>query len=66
MPEADILVKKLTNGIKRKLSIALALIGEPLFIILDEPTSNIDHEAKIHIWEVIKDMSLKRAILIST
>jgi len=48
------LVKKLTNGVKRKLSIALALIGEPLFIILDEPTSNIDHEAKIHIWEVIK------------
>ncbi|XP_058456303.1 phospholipid-transporting ATPase ABCA3-like isoform X2 [Malaya genurostris] len=46
-------VKAYSGGNKRKLSTALALIGNPTIIYLDEPTTGMDPGAKRHFWNVI-------------
>ncbi|KAK4876910.1 hypothetical protein RN001_009416 [Aquatica leii] len=46
-------VKELSGGNKRKLSTALALIGNPLVLFLDEPTSGMDPVTKRYIWNVL-------------
>jgi ABC-type multidrug transport system ATPase subunit len=55
-------------GSRRKLSIAMSLIGDAKFIILDEPTSNLDLKSRERIWLLIKKIARdpERAILIST
>jgi len=45
--------KDLSGGQKRKLCIALAFIGSPAFVILDEPTAGIDASARQTIWKTI-------------
>ena len=61
-------VKLISPGAKRKLSIAMALIGDAKFIIFDEPTSNLDLNSRENIWLLIKRIVQKkeRCILIST
>ena len=63
-------MKYLSPGARRKLSVSMALIGEAKFIILDEPTSNLDLKSREKIWKLIKqiasDSLYERAILIST
>jgi ABC-type multidrug transport system ATPase subunit len=59
-------VKFLSGGVKRKLSIGMALIGDARFIILDEPTANLDYHSRKQIWKVIKSISKGRAILLTT
>ena len=44
--DKDKVVKYLSGGQKRKLSLAMALIGEAKFIILDEPTSSLDYQSR--------------------
>ncbi|KAF5273687.1 hypothetical protein FQA39_LY07377 [Lamprigera yunnana] len=46
-------VKNLSGGNKRKLSTALALVGDPLVLFLDEPTSGMDPVTKRYIWNVL-------------
>ena len=52
----DKLVKELSGGMKRKLSLAMAIVSEPQLIILDEPTSGLDVESRKNIWELIKNI----------
>ena len=61
-------VKLISPGAKRKLSIAMALIGDAKFLIFDEPTSNLDLKSREKIWFLIKRIVQKkeRCILIST
>jgi ABC-2 type transport system ATP-binding protein len=47
----------ISPGSKRKLSIAMSLIGDARFIILDEPTSNLDLKSREKIWLLIKKIS---------
>ncbi|MEQ2270542.1 hypothetical protein XENORESO_000262, partial [Xenotaenia resolanae] len=42
-------------GTRRKLSTALALIGHPQILLLDEPTSGMDPRAKRHLWKIISE-----------
>ena len=49
-----------SGGNKRKLSVAIALIGKPPIIFLDEPSSGMDPQARRFMWSVISDISLKR------
>jgi ATP-binding cassette, subfamily A (ABC1), member 3 len=53
MKHIDKLVKEYSGGNKRKLSTAVALIGNPAVIYLDEPTTGMDPGAKRHLWSVI-------------
>lgn len=48
------LVKELSGGMKRKLSLGMALIGGTKVIILDEPTSGLDVESRQQVWELIR------------
>lgn len=49
----DKLVSEYSGGNKRKLSTAVALIGNPMVIYLDEPTTGMDPGAKRHLWSLI-------------
>ena len=49
-------VKELSGGMKRKLSLALAIVTKPRLLILDEPTSGLDVESRQQLWELIKKL----------
>ena len=56
----------LSGGQKRKLCIALALIGGSQIILLDEPTSGMDVMARRKLWEFLKNYKKDRIILLTT
>lgn len=59
----------LSGGNKRKLAVAIALLGNPLIIMLDEPSTGIDPKARRQLWQLIRTISLdwkKSAVLMST
>jgi ATP-binding cassette, subfamily A (ABC1), member 3 len=58
-----------SGGNKRKLSVAMALIGNPPIIFLDEPSSGMDPEARRFMWKVIAKVSTERkksAVILTT
>lgn len=63
---ADSRAKTLSGGWKRKLSIAMALIGEPKVLFLDEPTLGLDVLARRELWDVITALKGKITILLTT
>lgn len=42
---------------KRRLDIAMSLIGTPSVIFLDEPTTGLDPEARIEVWDTVKELA---------
>lgn len=50
-------IEKLSGGMKRRLVLARAMINNPKLLILDEPTTGLDPQARHLIWEKIKDLS---------
>ncbi|KAJ9468844.1 ABC transporter ced-7 [Diplonema papillatum] len=56
----------LSGGMKRKLSVAIALIGGPRLVIMDEPTAGMDIQARRLIWDLIKRSKKGRTILLTT
>ncbi|PAA73831.1 hypothetical protein BOX15_Mlig009542g3 [Macrostomum lignano] len=59
-------VGTLSGGQKRKLSIALALLGNPRVVILDEPTNGVDPVSRRRIWKLLQERKHGCAILLST
>ena len=53
---ADKLVKTYSGGMKRKVDIAMSLLGDPKIIFLDEPTTGLDPQSRISLWETIEDL----------
>ncbi|MDQ0615068.1 ABC-2 type transport system ATP-binding protein [Microbacterium sp. W4I4] len=45
-----------SGGMRRRLDIAMSLVGDPKVIYLDEPTTGLDPEARIEVWDVVKDL----------
>lgn len=58
--------KTLSGGWKRKLSIAMAMIGEPKVLFLDEPTLGLDVLARRELWKVIEKLKSKITIILTT
>jgi ATP-binding cassette subfamily A (ABC1) protein 3 len=59
----------LSGGNKRKLSVAMALIGNPPIVFLDEPSTGVDPQAKRFMWTIISKLSTQRknsAVVITT
>lgn len=50
-------VSTYSGGMRRKLDIAMSLIGNPQIIFLDEPTTGLDPEARIEVWKVVKELA---------
>ncbi|MCJ7791425.1 MAG: ATP-binding cassette domain-containing protein [Dehalococcoidia bacterium] len=59
-------VRKFSGGMKRRLSIIMALVHEPEVLFLDEPTLGLDPQARRAIWEYIAQLKGKKTILLTT
>jgi ABC-2 type transport system ATP-binding protein len=50
-------VSTYSGGMRRRLDIAMSLIGRPKVIFLDEPTTGLDPEARLEVWQVVKELA---------
>jgi ABC-2 type transport system ATP-binding protein len=53
---ADRRVSTYSGGMRRRLDIAMSLVGKPQIIFLDEPTTGLDPEARIEVWKTVKEL----------
>lgn len=60
----DRMANKLSGGMKRRLGIAQALIGEPRLLVIDEPTTGLDPEERIRFRNILSDLSQKDVTII--
>jgi ABC-2 type transport system ATP-binding protein len=63
---ADIVVKRLSGGQRQRLSLALALVGRPDLVFLDEPTAGMDPHARRATWELIESLRLDGVTVVLT
>ncbi|MEC0239507.1 ATP-binding cassette domain-containing protein [Paenibacillus dokdonensis] len=54
---ADRKASTYSGGMRRRLDIALSLVGKPQIIFLDEPTTGLDPEARIEVWKTVKELA---------
>eukprot|EP01065_Artemidia_motanka_P005092 TRINITY_DN1242_c0_g1_i1.p1 TRINITY_DN1242_c0_g1~~TRINITY_DN1242_c0_g1_i1.p1 ORF type:complete len:1877 (+),score=682.06 TRINITY_DN1242_c0_g1_i1:64-5631(+) len=62
----DVNSDALSGGMKRKLSVAITLVGDCRFCIFDEPTAGMDVQARRAIWDLLKRSKEGRTILLTT
>jgi ABC-2 type transport system ATP-binding protein len=57
----------LSGGQKQRLAMATALVGDPEFLFLDEPTTGLDPQARRHLWDLVEGLKLAgRTIILTT
>ncbi|XP_036175419.1 ATP-binding cassette sub-family A member 12 isoform X3 [Myotis myotis] len=66
VPYKDRATSRCSYGTKRKLSTALALIGKPSILLLDEPSSGMDPKSKRHLWKIISEEVQNKCSVILT
>lgn len=64
--KANVLSKDLSGGMKRRLSLGMAMINNTKILILDEPTSGLDPEARRGVWDFLLSIRKDRVILLTT
>jgi ABC-2 type transport system ATP-binding protein len=57
---------KLSGGMKRRLTLARALIHEPRLVILDEPTAGVDVELRLELWSLLRELNTNGTTIILT
>ena len=50
-------VSTYSGGMRRRLDIAMSLVGKPQLIFLDEPTTGLDPEGRIEVWKTVKELA---------
>jgi len=65
-PHRKKLSMKLSGGMKRKLCVAIALIGDPDVVLLDEPSAGLDPVSRRNLWSVILRTMSQRAVILTT
>ena len=60
------MAESLSGGMKRKLALGIAIVGGTRILILDEPTSGMDPEARRVVWDLLQDLRTNRTILLTT
>jgi ABC-2 type transport system ATP-binding protein len=58
--------KELSGGQRQRLSIAVALVNNPLVIFLDEPTTGLDPQARRHLWDLVRSIQKEGTTIILT
>jgi ABC-2 type transport system ATP-binding protein len=59
-------VRKLSGGMQRRLSIAIAMMSDPQILFLDEPTLGLDPHARKSVWNYIEKLKGEKTILLTT
>jgi ABC-2 type transport system ATP-binding protein len=59
-------IKKLSGGMRRRVAIAQALLGDPDLLILDEPTAGLDPEQRLRFRELLSAIAARSTVLLST
>ncbi|MFF4506468.1 ABC transporter ATP-binding protein [Streptomyces sp. NPDC001401] len=59
-------IKKLSGGMRQRVALAAALVGDPGFLVLDEPTVGVDPEQRMRFRELIAHAGESRTVLLST
>ncbi|CAI9757523.1 unnamed protein product [Fraxinus pennsylvanica] len=63
---ADKQAGKYSGGMKRRLSVAISLIGDPKVVYMDEPSTGLDPASRKMLWNVVKRAKQNRAIILTT
>ncbi|CAL5362178.1 unnamed protein product [Camellia sinensis] len=63
---ADKQAGKYSGGMKRRLSVAISLIGDPKVVYMDEPSTGLDPASRKSLWDVVKQAKQNRAIILTT
>lgn len=62
----NLMVGKYSGGMRRRISVALATMGNPSVILMDEPTTGMDPVSRRHVWNLIQRLKLEKTIIMST
>ena len=63
---ADRKVSTYSGGMRRRLDIAMSLIGNPLVIFLDEPTTGLDPQSRVEVWDSVKELARQGTTVLLT
>jgi len=63
---ADVRSASYSGGMRRRLSVAVALLGDPKIVYLDEPTTGMDPISRRYVWDIIQEAKRGRAIVLTT
>jgi len=58
--------QNLSGGVKRRLSVAIALIGGSKLVLLDEPSSGMDITSRYQLWDILKEIKKDKIIILTT
>jgi ABC-2 type transport system ATP-binding protein len=59
-------IRRLSGGMRRRLVIAQALLGDPQLVVLDEPTAGLDPEQRVRLRDLLTTLGERRCVVIST
>jgi ABC-2 type transport system ATP-binding protein len=59
-------VSTYSGGMRRRLDIAMSLVGNPPVVFLDEPTTGLDPEARLEVWDAVRELAAQGATVLLT